>query len=249
MTAAVRLDKLHYRYGREQVALHEISLTIEAGECVGLIGPNGAGKSTLLMHLNGFLPETLPLTPAIFIDGEPLCTATLPKIRRHVGVMFQDPDDQLFCPTVFDDVAFGPTQFGLTGAALQDVVTRALTKVRLSGFEQRSPHHLSLGEKRRVCLAGVLACDPKVLVLDEPTSDLDPRGKRELLDLLHHLPTTRIVASHDLDMVAALCSRVFVLDEGRLIASGNTHEVLANEALMLAHGLEKPHSLRHQHPH
>jgi cobalt/nickel transport system ATP-binding protein len=248
MTPAVEIRDLRFGYG-EVRALRGISLTVDDGECVGIVGPNGAGKSTLLLHLNGILPEEPATEPCVFIAGRPVRKETLAEIRRDVGLLFQDPDDQLFCPTVLEDVAFGPQQFGLSEEQQRLVVTDALARVRLSGFEQRSPHHLSLGEKRRVCLAGVLACAPRILALDEPTSGLDPRGKRELVELLASLPATRIVASHDLDMIVALCPRVFVLDQGTIIASGRTAEVLSDVPLMLAHGLEKPHSLQHQHPH
>jgi cobalt/nickel transport system ATP-binding protein len=248
VTPAVETRGLRFGYGQAQ-ALRGIDLTVAQGECVGVVGPNGAGKSTLLLHLNGILPEKLPAVPSVFIDGQPLVEGNLLEIRRKVGLLFQDPDDQIFCPTVFEDVAFGPEQLGLSPDELRPIVAAALDRVRLSGFERRSPHHLSLGEKRRVCLAGVLACQPGLLVLDEPTSGLDPRGKRELVDLLRVLPATRIVASHDLDMIAALCSRVFVLDDGLVVASGPIAEILANEPLMLAHGLEKPHTLLHRHPH
>jgi energy-coupling factor transporter ATP-binding protein EcfA2 len=249
VTPAVEIASLRFGYGPGVDALQGITLTVEEGECVGVVGPNGAGKSTLLLHLNGILPDELVGPPAVFIAGEPVTKENLPAIRRKVGLLFQDPDDQIFCPTVLEDVAFGPKQFGGTHSEVAKTVTAALATVRLEGFERRSPHHLSLGEKRRVCLAGILACQPSILVLDEPTSGLDPRGKRELIDLLHTLPATRIVASHDLDMVAALCSRVFVLDGGVIVASGPTAEVLSDDRLMLAHGLEKPHSLLHRHPH
>jgi energy-coupling factor transporter ATP-binding protein EcfA2 len=248
VTPAVEVRGLRFGYGDVQ-ALRGIDLAVADGECVAIVGPNGSGKSTLLLHLNGILPEEPPPDAAVFIAGQPLGRDTLPGIRRDVGLLFQDPDDQIFCPTVLEDVAFGPQQFGMSEDEVRRVVARALSQVRLEGFEPRSPHRLSLGEKRRVCLAGVLACEPGILVLDEPTSGLDPRGKRELVDLLRALPATRIVASHDLDMVVSLCSRVFVLDQGVIVASGPTNEVLANEALMLAHGLEKPHSLLHRHPH
>lgn len=248
MTPAVEIRGLHFSY--EGVpALQGVDVTISDGECVGVVGPNGAGKSTLLLHLNGILPEEPPAEPCIFIAGQPVARHTLHNIRRKVGLLFQDPDDQIFCPTVYEDVAFGPSQFQVSGEELTRVVSAALAQVRLQGFEPRSPHHLSLGEKRRVCLAGVLACEPGILVLDEPTSGLDPRGKRELVDLLRTLPTTRIIASHDLDMIVALCSRVIVLDRGVVVATGPTSEVLSDEALMIAHGLEKPHSLLHRHPH
>jgi energy-coupling factor transporter ATP-binding protein EcfA2 len=248
MTPAVEVRGLRFGYGDVQ-ALRGVDLTVSRGECVGVVGPNGAGKSTLLLHLNGILPDELPPEACVFVDGEPLVEENLFTIRRKVGLLFEDPDDQIFCPTVFDDVAFGPQQLGLAPDAVRALVAGALTHVRLDGFEQRSPHHLSLGEKRRVCLAGVLACQPSLLVLDEPTTGLDPRGRRELADLLRTLPITRIVASHDLDLVATLCSRVFVLDQGSVVASGPASEVLADEALMLVHGLEKPHSLLHRHPH
>jgi cobalt/nickel transport system ATP-binding protein len=248
VTPAVEVRGLHFGYGGAQ-ALRGIDVTVGRGECVGLVGPNGAGKSTLLLHLNGILPETLPLTASVFIDGQAVLEENLLEIRRKVGLLFQDPDDQIFCPTVFEDVAFGPQQLGLAQDQLRPLVARALAQVRLGGFESRSPHHLSLGEKRRVCLAGVLACEPSLLVLDEPTSGLDPRGKRELVELLSTLSATRIVASHDLDMIAALCSRVFVLDQGLIVACGPTSEILADEPLMLAHWLEKPHALLHRHPH
>jgi cobalt transport protein ATP-binding subunit len=249
MTPAAEVRDLRFGYGDAPDALRGVSFSIAPGECVGIVGPNGAGKSTLLLHLNGILPEEPGAEAAILIDGQPITRANLPEVRRSVGLLFQDPDDQIFCPTVFEDVAFGPAQLGVSEPELGRIVRAALSQVRLDGFEQRLPHHLSLGEKRRVCLAGVLACEPKILVLDEPTAGLDPRGRRELIALLGSLPATRIVASHDLDMVVALCSRVIVLDRGAAVASGPTVEVLSDEALMLAHGLERPHSLQHAHPH
>jgi len=170
-------------------------------------------------------------------------------VHRLVGLLFQDPDDQLFCPTVYEDVAFGPSQFGLGENEIPRIVADALRQVGLEGFERRSPHHLSGGEKQRVCLAGILSCQPRILVLDEPTSDLDPRGRRELSRLIRDLPATRVIASHDLELVVDLCSRVYLLDGGGVVASGPTIDILADEPLMLAHGLEKPHSLQHRHPH
>ena len=163
--------------------------------------------------------------------------------------MFQDANDQLFCPTVFEDVAFGPRQQKLSEQEVASRVTEAIERVGLKGLENRPPHRLSGGEKRRACLAGVLACRPQILVLDEPSSDLDPRGRRELKHLLGSLELTRIIASHDLELVAELCTQVLVIDGGAVVGAGDAHTVLANEALMLAHGLEVPHYLRHQHPH
>jgi cobalt/nickel transport system ATP-binding protein len=249
MRTAVEIVGLNYRYHDGTQALNGVSFTMEEGECVGLLGPNGSGKSTLLLHLNGLLPEHPGADGVVRILGRPVQRDTLVSVRRQVGLVFQDPDDQLFCATVAEDVAFGPQQLGLSGEALQHRVRDSLAQVGLSGFEPRATHHLSHGEKRRVCLAGVLACEPSVLVLDEPTSDLDPRGRREFKALLKSIPATKLIATHDLEMVVELCSRVIVLDQGRVVAEGPTVEVLDNEELMLAHGLERPHILRHPHPH
>ncbi len=240
---------LSYRYPDGHDALLDVSFTLAAGERVALIGPNGAGKSTLLLHLNGLLPDRPPSTPAVTVDGLPVAEANLREIRRRVGLLFQDPDDQLFCPTVWEDVAFGPRQLGLREPELSRLVTESLAQVGLAGFEERLPHHLSRGEKRRACLAGLLACDARVLVLDEPTSDLDPRGRRELMALLSRLPVAQLIATHDLEFVVEICPRTIVLDGGRIVADGPTRRLLDDEPLMLAHGLERPHILRHSHPH
>jgi energy-coupling factor transporter ATP-binding protein EcfA2 len=249
--AALEVRHLSFAYDDGRAALADISFTVAAGECVGLLGPNGAGKSTLLLHLNGILPERLPArgAPAVVVDGLPLEPANVAAVRQRVGLMFQGSDDQLFCPTVWEDVAFGPRQTGLSGEALGERVRECLERVQLHGFEHRRPHQLSQGEKRRVCLAGVLACAPGVLVLDEPTSDLDPRGRREFKDLLRAVTATKIIATHDLELVVELCPRSLLLDAGRLVADGSTIDLLSDEALMLAHGLEKPHILQHRHPH
>lgn len=250
--AAIEVRNLHFHYPSSIGALHDVDFAVADGECVAVIGPNGAGKSTLLLHLNGILPELYPRSvkddaDGVFVFGQRIASQNLAEIRRQVGLLFQDADDQLFCPTVFEDVAFGPQQFGLSGEQVHDRVARCLAQVGLSGFEQRPPHKLSGGEKRRVCLAGVLACDPKVLVLDEPTSGLDPRGRRELIALLRQISATRIIATHDLELVVELCSRVIVLDGGTVVAHGPTIELLSDEGLMLRHGLEKPHILQHRH--
>jgi len=244
---ALQVRALDYAYPDGTPALHGVTFDVEDGECVGIIGPNGAGKSTLLLHLNGLLPENGRGNVLVF--GKAVTRETLHEVHQAVGLLFQDPDDQLFCPTVYEDVAFGPQQFGMDRAALDGAVRDALRQVGLEGFEKRSPHHLSGGEKQRVCLAGILACKPRILVLDEPTSDLDPRGRRELARLIKTLPAARVIASHDLELVLELCSRVFLLDGGEVVASGATSEILSNEQLMLTHGLEKPHSLQHRHPH
>jgi len=246
---AVEVSGLRFRYPDGSEALRGVSFAVEAGQCVGLIGPNGAGKSTLLWHLNGLLPDDLPEDGAVRIFGQPITRHNVGEIRRQVGLVFQDPDDQLFCPTVYEDVAFGPEQMGLAAAEIAARVKKALEQVGLSGFEKRSPHHLSGGEKRRVCLAGVLACDCSILLLDEPTGGLDPRGRREFKALLRDIPATRIIATHDLELVAEMCARVLVLDGGIIVADGPAAQVLSDEQLMLRHGLEKPHLLRHRHPH
>lgn len=243
------VNELAYRYPDGHEALCGLSFTLAPGERVALIGPNGAGKSTLLLHLNGLLPDRAPATPRVTVDGLPLVEANLAEVRRRVGLLFQDPDDQLFCPTVWEDVAFGPRQLGVAEPRLAQLVRDSLAQVGLAGFEERLPHHLSRGEKRRVCLAGLLACDARLLVLDEPTSDLDPRGRRELMGLLTRLPVGQLIATHDLEFVVEICPRAIVLDGGRIVADGPTLELLDDEALMLAHGLERPHILRHRHPH
>lgn len=246
---ALDIRDLNYAYADGTSALQAVSFNVAEGERVGLIGPNGAGKSTLLLHLNGLMPEHPVAPPAVYVFGKPVMEPHLTAIRAQVGLLFQDPDDQLFCPTVWEDVAFGPQQMGLRGTELADCVARSLAQVGLNGFDERLPHHLSRGEKRRVCLAGLLACNARLLALDEPTSDLDPRGRRELKALLQTLPVAQIIATHDLELVVEICPRVIVLDRGSIVAAGSTESVLSDESLMLAHGLERPHILRHRHPH
>ena len=246
---AVEVIDLSYRYPDQTVALQRLTFAIAPGECVALLGPNGSGKSTLLLHLNGILPEKTAGDGGVKIFGEPISPKNLAAIRRQVGLVFQDPDDQLFCPTVQEDVAFGPQQLGLSPAAIRDRVEKSLGEVGLGGFGQRSTHHLSHGDKRRVCLAGVLACEPAILVLDEPTSDLDPRGRREFKALLRQIPATKVIATHDLELAVELCPRAIILDRGEIIAQGPTIQLLDNEPLMLKHGLERPHILWHPHPH
>ncbi len=249
MTPALDVRDLHYRYPDGTEALGGISFSLAEGECVGLIGPNGAGKSTLLLHLNGLLPERPAGSACVHVGDRPVAPEHFPEIRRRVGLLFQDANDQLFCPTVFEDVAFGPQQLGLSAAETGQRVREALAKVGLAGFEQRPPHHLSAGEKRRVCLAGVLACQPSILALDEPTSSLDPRGRRELKQLLGEIPLTKLIATHDLELVVERCPRVIVMAHGRIVADGPTQQLLADEALMLKYDLERPHILQHRHPH
>jgi cobalt/nickel transport system ATP-binding protein len=242
------VEHLHFSYPDGRVALQDVSFQVVAGETAGLVGPNGAGKSTLLLHLNGILGGP-PQKGRILIDGLEVDRGHLEQVRQQVGYLFQDPDDQVFSTTVEEDVAFGPRQLGLDPAEVARRVAEALAAVNLTGFEKRMPWHLSLGEKRRVCLAGVWACRPRILVFDEPTANFDPRGRREFIQLCRSLPATKIIASHDLEMILALCDRVLLLDGGRIVTQGLTEEILSDEPLMLAHGLEKPHGLLHRHPH
>ena len=241
---AIEVAALNFRYPSGSAGLSDVSFRVDAGECVALVGPNGAGKSTLLLHLNGLLPERHESSGAVQVFGQKVTRANVHQIRRQVGLLFQNADDQLFCPTVFEDVAFGPRQHGLDEQQVGARVRDCLARVGLAGFEQRSPNRLSGGEKRRACLAAVLACEPRVLVLDEPTSDLDPRGRREFKALLASLPVTKIIATHDLELALEQCPRALVLDGGKLVAQGPTGELFADEPLMLAHGLETPTSLR-----
>jgi cobalt/nickel transport system ATP-binding protein len=250
---AIEARNLHYRFPDGTHALRGASFAVAHGDTVGLIGPNGAGKSTLLLHLNGLLPDHRPGLPpgTLFLHGKDLAdpSTDLHALRREVGLVFQDPDDQLFCPTVWEDVAFGPQQLGLSKAEVGERVEQALAAMNLQGFERRPPHHLSGGEQRRVCLAGVLACHPRLLILDEPTSNLDPRGRRELKALLKTIPITKIIATHDLELVVELCPTTLLLAHGVIAAAGPTVPMLSDEPLMLKHDLERPHILSHLHPH
>jgi cobalt/nickel transport system ATP-binding protein len=246
---ALEITDLKYRYPDGTAALRGVSFGVRPDECVALLGPNGSGKSTLLLHLNGLLPGKFSGDGAVKIFGEAISQKNLEAVRREVGLVFQDPDDQLFCPTVAEDVAFGPQQLGLPEPEILTRVAGCLAQVGLAGFERRATHHLSHGEKRRACVAGVLACAPRILVLDEPTSDLDPRGRREFKTLLRQLPGAKIIATHDLELAVELCPRSVILDRGLVVADGRTVDLLDDETLMLAHGLEKPHILHHRHPH
>jgi len=232
----IRVDNLSFGYPDGQQALTDISLTIYQGETVALIGPNGAGKSTLLLHLNGILHSD----GAVKVFGRPVNDKNLRWVRSKVGLIFQDPDDQLFSSTVFDDVAFGPINMGYSEAEVRQCVAKALDWVGMTGYEPRSPHHLSVGEKKRIAIATVLSMSPEILVIDEPTSNLDPGSKWSLIGLLKRLPGTKIVASHDLELVQALCPRAIILDRGLVIADGTTDRILADKPLLAAHRLAPP---------
>lgn len=244
---AIDVRQLTFRYPTRQLALQDITFCVSPGERVAIVGPNGAGKSTLLLHLNGLLPATFSTNGAaaeVTILGMPVGKAALPQVRQQVGFVFQDPDDQLFCSTVAEDVAFGPRNFGVAAAQLPDLVRRSLEQVGLPEHGPRMIGQLSFGERKRVCLAGVLACDPAILVLDEPTANLDPRARRQLLAIIQHSRATLMMATHDLEFVLDSCPRVIVLDEGRLVADGPSAEILSDEHVMDRHGLEVPWRLR-----
>jgi len=240
MEEIVRIDNLSFCYPDGQQALTDVSLTIYQGETVALIGPNGAGKSTLLLHLNGILHSN----GVVKVFGRPVDDKNLRWVRSKVGLIFQNPDDQLFSPTVFDDVAFGPINMGYPEAEVRESVTRALDWMGMTGYEQRSPYHLSVGEKKRIAIAAVLSMSPEILVIDEPTANLDPGSKWSLIELLERLPITKIIATHDLELVQALCQRVIVFDHGQVIADDSTNRILADIPLLVSHGLAPPRRFR-----
>jgi cobalt transport protein ATP-binding subunit len=236
MHHSIEVDQLSFSYPDGHPALADVCLHIAPGEKVALVGPNGAGKSTLILHLNGILTGQGRVTVCGLEVGE----KTLGRVRASVGLVFQNPDDQLFSPTVYEDVAFGPLYLGLGSDEVAVRVTAALSAVRMGDYARRTSHHLSMGEKKRIAIATVLSMHPEVLVLDEPTADLDPRARRGLINLLRELPVTMLVASHDLRMVSELLPRLVIMDEGRIVADGPTRELMGDEKLLEAHGLEKP---------
>ncbi len=234
---AIEVRNLDFSYPDGRQALSGVSMRVEPGERVALLGPNGAGKTSLVLQLNGVLT---PSSGSVFIGGMQVQRRTLTEVRRRVGVVFQDPDDQLFSPTVGRDVAFGPAHLGLSGAALEARVTEALAYVGLAGAADRPPHRLSLGERRRAAVATVLAMHPEVLVLDEPTANLDPAARREFADLIKRMGMTTLLVTHDLPYALELCPRALVIDHGQIVADGPTRELLADTGFMSAHRLELP---------
>jgi cobalt/nickel transport system ATP-binding protein len=230
----IRVADLHFAYPDGQAALKGIELNVASGEKVALVGPNGAGKSTLMLHLNGILSGQ----GRIEINGLPITKPNLREIRRQVGLVFQNPDDQLFSPTVFEDVAFGPLHLGLPEAEVRERVARALEQIGMEGFGDRLSHHLSVGEKKGITIATVLAMDPEVLVLDEPSAGLDPRSRRSLINLMRELPQTLLVSTHDLALVRDLLPRMAIMDDGCIVAGGPTEQLLRDAELLEAHGLE-----------
>jgi cobalt/nickel transport system ATP-binding protein len=241
LTPALLVDRLAYAYPDGTQALFGVDLRIDPGERVAVLGPNGAGKTTLVMHLNGVLQAG---AGRIEVAGLPVTKANLKEIRRRVGVVFQDPDDQLFMPTVAEDVAFGPANFGVTGPALAAAVSSALAAVGVTDLRERSPLHLSFGQRRRVAVATVLACDPEIMVLDEPSANLEPIARRELAEVLLSLDRTMLMVTHDLPYALQLCPRSILMDGGVIVADGPTEKILADTDLLAQHRLELPYGFQ-----
>ncbi|MFB9313458.1 energy-coupling factor ABC transporter ATP-binding protein [Nocardioides plantarum] len=236
-TPVLDVRGLAYAYPDGHQALFGVDLHVHAGERVAMLGPNGAGKTTLVLHLNGILAAG---AGSVTVSGLPVEKQHLPEIRRRVGIVFQDPDDQLFMGSVRADVGFGPANLGLSGAALDTRVMAALEQVGMADYADRPPHHLSFGQRRRVAVATVLAMEPEILVLDEPSSNLDPASRRELADILRSLDVTVLMVTHDLPYALELCPRAVVLSGGHVVADGSTYDVLTDDDLMRAHRLELP---------
>jgi cobalt/nickel transport system ATP-binding protein len=236
-TPVVEVKDLSFAYPDGTEALRDICLHIHPGDHVALLGPNGAGKTTLMLHLNGILTAR---RGSVTVSGMPVSEGNLLEIRRRVGIVFQDPDDQLFMPTVWEDVAFGPRILGLEGDVLAAKVQQALAAVDVEDLSDRPPNHLSHGQKRRVAIAGVLAMDPQILILDEPTSNLDPASRRDLTRVLGSLTVTQLIVTHDLLYAYEVCERCIIIDEGSVVADGPTAEVLGDEELLAAHRLALP---------
>lgn len=237
MHHTVEVNDLRFKYPDGREALNGVTLSIAPGEKVALVGPNGAGKSTLMLHLNGILEVQ---QGGVCSCGLPVRKENLGRVRAAVGLVFQDPDDQLFSPTVFDDVAFGPLHMGLPEDDVRRRVRDALAAVDMADAIDRVSHHLSVGQKKRIAIATVLSMDPEILALDEPSAGLDPRARRGLINLLRALPQTMLVSTHDIRMVAELFPRTIIMDQGLVVADGLTPQILSDAALLEAHGLEAP---------
>lgn len=232
----VKVNDLHFSYPDGHKALRGVSFNLCQGDKAALVGPNGAGKSTLMLHLNGILSGR----GEIEVGGLRLSPDNLPVVRAMVGLVFQNPDDQLFSPTVFEDIAFGPLHMGLPEDEVGARVNEALEMVHMTAYRDRLSHHLSVGEKKRIAIATVLSMRPQILVLDEPSAGLDPRARRSLIRLLREMPITMLVSTHDMAMVKECFPRTIVMDEGQIVADGATAGILENAKLLEAHGLEKP---------
>jgi cobalt/nickel transport system ATP-binding protein len=234
---SLEVSGLAFAYPDGHQALFGVDMTIQRGERVALLGPNGAGKTTLVLHLNGILDAG---AGQVRVAGLPVAKQNLREIRRRVGIVFQDPDDQLFMPTVRDDVAFGPANLGVSGSELDDRVHEALDRVGMAAYADRPPHHLSYGQRRRVAVATVLAMGPEILVLDEPSSNLDPASRRELAEVLLSLDVTLLMVTHDLPYALELCPRSLVLSGGVIAADAPTRDLLLDDVLLAEHRLELP---------
>jgi len=232
----LQIDNLWFRWPSGETALRGVSLTLEEGRSLALVGRNGAGKSTLLLHLNGILHGN----GAVRVRGKPVEDWPADELRATVGLVFEDPRDQLFMPAVIEDVTFGPLNFGVPGAEAREWALKVLASVGAEGLAHRAPHHLSAGQMRRVALATVLAMQPELLVVDEPAMALDPEGREAIIALLAGLSQAKIIATHDLDLVLELCDTVAVMDDGRIHATGPAREILSDETLLRAHGLRVP---------
>jgi cobalt/nickel transport system ATP-binding protein len=241
----IEFQDVRFRYPDGTEALKGISFRITHGESVGIVGENGAGKSTLLLHMNGYL---LPTSGSVTVGEVPLRKETLPEIRRKVGVVFQNPDDQLFMPTVFEDVAFGPLNIGLSPDQVKERVHKALERVNVLALADKPPHHLSGGQKSAVSIATVIAMDPDILVMDEPAASLDPKSRRSLIEMLKTFSHSKIVASHDLDLILDVCARCLVIRNGVVVADGPSKEILSNAVLLGENNLELPLTLQGRPP-
>ena len=231
--SAIKARELTVRYPDGRVALSEVSFDIREGESVAVLGANGAGKSTLLLSLVGVLRGT----GEIEVGGVTVSADSLARVRRKAQLVFQDPNDQLFMPILKDDIAFGPLNFGVERDKVPEIVAKSLADVGLQGFEERNPHQMSLGERRRAAIATALACEPDILLLDEPGAGLDPRGKKELVELLKSLQATKLIATHDLDFAKSVCDTVLLLSAGRVVKTGPAAELLDDESTLQRCGL------------
>ena len=244
MSKYLKINNLSYTYPDGHKALKDINFSIDQGESICVLGPNGAGKTTLILHLNGILGN---LTGEIEVDGLKYTPENIGEIRKTVGVVFQDPDDQLFMPTVLEDVMFGPKNFGYTNEEAEKNAVEALKMVGMDDSQDRAPHHLSFGQKRKVAIATVLASKPKLLVLDEPASNLDPASRRDLIEILINLDISIILVTHDLPMALEICERSLILNEGTIKKDSLTKAILQNEQLMKENRLELPYGFAFHH--
>ncbi len=233
----LNVNNLSFEYPDGFKALENINLNLSKGERLAVLGPNGAGKTTLILHLNGILGD---LNGQITLNNKPFSEENISKIRKSVGLVFQDPDDQLFMPTVLEDVMFGPKNFGFSDELVEKNSIKALEQVKMLQFQDKPPHHLSFGQKRKVAIASVLASEPELLVLDEPSSNLDPASRRELIDILKNLDVSIILVTHDLPMALEICNRSIILNDGKITVNDETYKILKNEKVMSDNRLELP---------